>query len=240
MSSAAGPITAMRVSAGDERQQVAVVLQQHDRLSGDAPGERALRRRLIDGGRGVGVDERLLEQAERDLHPQHAPHGAVDERDRDPSGLDLRLERLAEAVELRQLDVEPGRQCHAAGGALVGGDLMERAQQHRREVVGDDHAVEAELAAQQVVENRPRAAARQAVDLVVRVHDRREPRFADRRLERPRVHLAQLARADVRRRVVEAALGGAVAEEVLAGGDDAAGERRRPGRRARRRRRGGR
>ena len=52
--------------------------------------------------------------------------------------------------------------------------------------------------------------------------------LADGRLEREELLVAQLARADVGRRLVEAALGEAVADHVLAGGDDAASPGRRP------------
>ena len=105
----------------------------------------------------------------------------------------------------------------------------------RREVVGDDRAGEAELAAQQVVEDQLRSAARHPVDRRVGVHDGREAGFGDRGAERLGVDLAQLARAEVHRRVVHPAFGEPVAEEVLAGRRDAVGERR-PARRARTRR----
>ena len=102
--------------------------------------------------------------------------------------------------------------------------MVVRDQQAGREVVGDDRAGEAELAAQQVVEDQLRPAARDAVDGRVRVHDGREAGFGDRGAERLGVHLAQLARAEVHRRVVHPAFGQSVAEEVLAGRGDTVGE----------------
>ena len=51
-----------------------------------------------------------------------------------------------------------------------------------------------------------------------------EPGDPDRRLEREELLVAQLARADVDRRLVEAALGQAVADHVLARGEHAVGE----------------
>ena len=47
------------------------------------------------------------------------------------------------------------------------------------------------------------------------------PGVADGRLEREQLLVAELARADVGRRLVEAALGQPVADHVLGGGDDA-------------------
>ena len=46
-----------------------------------------------------------------------------------------------------------------------------------------------------------------------------EPGLADRGLEREQLLVAQLARADVGRRLVQAALGEPVADQVLAGRD---------------------
>jgi hypothetical protein len=94
-------------------------------------------------------------------------------------------------------------------------------QQPHGVVVGHDHAVEAELAAQELVEDGGAPGARDAVDRGVRVHDRGQAGVPDGCRERLGVHLPQLAWSEVDRRVVHAALGEAVAEEVLAGGDHA-------------------
>ena len=61
------------------------------------------------------------------------------------------------------------------------------------------------------------------------------PGLADGRLEREELLVAQLARADVDRRLVEPALGQAVADHVLAGRDDAVGAGPGPGARGCRR-----
>src|SRR5689334_24936742 len=98
---------------------------------------------------------------------------------------------------------------------------MVRDEQLRRVVVGDDGTLEAQLAAQEVVEDFLRSTARQTVDRRVRVHDRRESGVADGGAERFGVDLAQLARAKMHRGVIESALRHRVTEEVLAGRGDA-------------------
>ena len=92
------------------------------------------------------------------------------------------------------------------------------------------------------VEQLGRGVARHAVDVAVGRHDARDPGRPDRRLEREQLLVAQLARADVRRRLVEAALGQPMADHVLGRGDDAVGAGPDPGaprcRRSRARRQG--
>ena len=72
-----------------------------------------------------------------------------------------------------------------------------------------------------VVSSSVRGVARHAVDVAVGGHDAADAGVADRRLEREQLLVAQLARADVRRRLVQPALGQPVADHVLAGREHA-------------------
>jgi len=74
------------------------------------------------------------------------------------------------------------------------------------EVVADDNPVEPEVAAEQVAQDLPRRADRDAVDLAVGVHHRRQLRLTNSGLERRGVHLQELTARDVSRRPVQAAL----------------------------------
>ncbi len=130
-------------------------------------------------------------------------------------------QRLAVTHQGGQLDVDPGLQGQAGGLGLIGGDVMVAEQILDGEIVGDQRALEANLAAQQVTEQLARRPAGDAVQLVVAVHDRRQPGFIDGRLEGGGIDFAQLALRDVRRRPVEAAFRRAIPGEVLAGGGHA-------------------
>ncbi len=59
-------------------------------------------------GRRLGVDIRVFKQAKLELHPQNAPHRRIDHLLRQPSRLDLGLERLAIKLGLGQLHIKPG------------------------------------------------------------------------------------------------------------------------------------
>ena len=100
-----------------ERQDAAVVLQQDERLAHGLARRPAGARRSRPGGseRAVGVG--LLEEAERDLLAQDAPHGVVDARLRDAAGLDERLQRGDE------LGVAVGHHDHVDAGVDRGLDV---------------------------------------------------------------------------------------------------------------------
>ena len=86
-----------------ERQRVAIVLEQHDRLVGRAAGERAIGRALPFE---IGVDVGMLEQAEQELRAQDARHGLIDRRDRrDLPGLHVGGQR-GEPFDLRHLEID--------------------------------------------------------------------------------------------------------------------------------------
>ena len=69
-----------------------------------------------------------------------------------------------------------------------------------------------------------RSAARHPVQLVVGVHNRRQPGFADRHFKRQQVHLTQLALAHVHRRPIETGFRHAMRSKVFAGGCHALGQ----------------
>ena len=240
MSSAAGPITAMRASRGESGSRSPSFLSRTIDCRATRRRERAECRRLIDGDAASASTNGPLEQAERDLHLQHAPHGAVDERDRDRVRcLDSAAERLAGAVELRQIDVQPRPpRRHAAGGALVGGDADGTMhEQHRRcsspATTTPSKPSSPRSRSSRIAREPPHG---RPSTRCVRVHDRREAGFADRRRERLGVDLAQLARADVHRRVVHAALGQRRSRGSACRSRRRRWRSRRPARRARRRR----
>src|SRR5262249_34423350 len=126
-------------------------------------------------------------------------------------------QRRAEAVDRRQLDIESRLERTARGVALPGRETVICLQRVDGEVVGHHDAVEAEIVPQEIAEERARASTRHAVELVIRVQDRGEPREPDRRLEREDIDVAQLARTEMRRRPVLTALRCPVPDEVLAG-----------------------
>ena len=90
-----------------------------------------------------------------------------------------------------------------------------------REVVGHDGAVETPLGPQEIGQQPAVRRARDPVELLVRVHHRRQTRVAHGGLERAEVHVAQLTFRDMRGRPVHATFGCAVSDEVLRRGDDA-------------------
>ena len=83
-----------------------------------------------------------------------------------------------------------------------------------------DRAVEAPFAAQDRGQEFLGGDARDAVDVRVGVHDARHTRVPDGGLERQEELLADLARPEVCRSLVEPAFGRSVADHVLPGGDD--------------------
>ena len=90
-----------------------------------------------------------------------------------------------------------------------------------RKVVGDHHAVEAELFTEQLRQDLGRPATRKPVYATVRAHNRAQAGITDGGGERLRKDLTQLPRPDLYRRMVAPTLRQAVSQEVLPGGQDA-------------------
>ena len=130
----------------------------------------------------------------------------------------------ANPAERRQLAVEARAQRHRGGGAQVAGQPMLADEHLDRGVVRGDDPVEAPFVAQDLGQQLVRDVAREPVDVAVGGHHAREPGDADGGLEREQLLVAHLARPEVDRRLVEAALGEPVADEVLAGRDDPGGD----------------
>jgi len=140
----------------------------------------------------VGVDERVVEQAEVELRPQQASHGVVDR------GLsDATLPHLGDQRRVRldvgQLDVHRGGEGAPSRFPDVGGDVMDLAELRDGEPVGDDHPVEPPLPAQHVVQQPPVGVGRKAVHLVVRRHHAPRASLLDRDFKGVEKHIPQRA-----------------------------------------------
>ena len=101
-------MTAMRFSGSQG--QYAVVGQQDDRLCDGLTGQRALLWRVECRLGGLRIHVGLLEEPERKLQPQDAPHGCVDDLKWPTSSLNLGFEWRAIEIRRRKLHVEPCRQ----------------------------------------------------------------------------------------------------------------------------------
>ena len=157
-----------------EREQ-AVVVEQHDSLLGDAP-RRGCVRGLVDRGL-VGLVGSAVDRAVGEQRAQVAEDVPVDVGDRRRAGRERGADRQRAVDDPGpRLDVEAVDQ---RGAGVVGGP-----------VVGDRHALEAPVAAQDVLEQRLVLAAEEAVDAVVGAHDRGHVRPLHSCLEHRQVELA--------------------------------------------------
>jgi hypothetical protein len=109
---------------------------------------------------------------------------------------------VAATVRERQLDVDARLDGRDFRGPLAGGHAVFAPEERHTVVVRDDRPVEAPLAPEAVRQESFVAGARSPVDVVVRVHYRGRVTLADHRLERERVHLAELPLADLYGRAV--------------------------------------
>ena len=219
------PISAIGLHASRiEREERAVVLEQHRRLLADRARDRRVAR---------DVHRRRRHRPVEDAQPEHLPIAArqrgVDRRHRDLVLVERRLEpRRAEPGRgadrgRRPASRDPSRR--ASDGAVA----------MRREEVRLHVAVEPPLPPQHVREERRVLAHVRAVHAVVRAHHRRDLAVAHRHLERQQVELVQHAVGDdgVLRRAIRLLL---VGDEVLRHRDHAVllhradlGHRHRPG-----------
>ncbi len=178
-----------------ERQH-AVVLQQHERLLRERPRRlRFLRGERLEHLVGGDLDIRPVEQAEPELHPEHAADRGVEQRlVHAPVGEAVR-QRAPEGDGARQLGVDAGGEGQACGLAEARRQPVGRRDHLDPHVVGGDDPVEPPLVAQDRRQQLVGGVARHAVDVAVRRHDARDPGMPDRRLERDELLVAQLARA---------------------------------------------
>ena len=197
-----------------ERQDAALVLEQHERLA--AGLSRALQalgraRDLRAAGRRAGA-VRVLEEPEPVLELEHAQAGGVHLLRSDLPVRDEPLELVRVAGRLH-VDVHGGVHGEARGLALIRRDAVRHELGHGG-VVGDDRPREAPLAAQHVVHQPFVGRGGNAVDRVEARHDE-VAAGVDGRLVRRKVLVAQAPLAHVDRVVLAAGLGRAVAGEVL-------------------------
>ena len=108
--SASGPITASEPSAaGVQRQQVALVAQQHRGPLGGDPGHLAVGRVGEHLAGAVLVDVRVVEQAQAHLRLEDAPHARVERLRRRPRPASQRLGQVGVGgVGDGHLHVHPG------------------------------------------------------------------------------------------------------------------------------------
>ena len=145
---------------------------------------------LVRSCRG-GLDVRRLEQPELELRSQHPADRGVDRRLADDATFHRVEQRRPVAVGARELDVQAGLECLDRGVRVERETVVVR-QLADREVVGDDAAVESPFLAEERCQELVVRGARDAVDLVVRVHHGANPRVAHDRLERMQVDVVQL------------------------------------------------
>ena len=158
-----------------ERQEPALVLQQDD-----GPPRRFKRQgtMLIAVGDGQGcslVYKGILEQAKLELDAQDLRHGFIHPFHGDVSSLN-RPFQVAEAAT--QLHVHAAGKGLDRGIALAGSDPVQAVQIVHAPAIGDDEALEAPFAAQQVLQQPGVDMRRHTVDLIVGSHHRANPAFA--------------------------------------------------------------
>ena len=204
-----GERTDQRDALRTEWQHRAVV-QEHERLDRRPPCKANMLG--IEGRRcGSLVNIRPLEEAERELHAQHATYRLVDQR-LDPAGGDERLQ-LCEIQRALHVHIDAGGERFLRGRRAVVRDAM-RDQLFDQGPVADDETAKLPFPLQHLIERERIRARRNIVECIEPRHQRCDA-GAHGRLERRHVHLAQQALRDVRRVVVATAFGRAITHVVL-------------------------
>ena len=142
-----------QVEPGRQRQQLLVVLQQHQRFAHGLAGDRAMFRRAEQreiAAVGPGRGRALVEQMRAQLDPEDAPHRIVQAADRDFARLRLRQRACVEALPAvgRHEHVEPGVDRGGAAGDGAAVDLAVGVP------VADDQAVEMHVVFQRAGQQR--------------------------------------------------------------------------------------
>ena len=161
----------------------------------------------------TALRERMLKEPGHELRIENA------------SGADIQVafvdqtsaERFGQSggVEFQEPFIHIASGFQSAGGRLgcvIG--KTERFEKFDCAAVGNDKALEAELAAQDVGQQMTAAAAGLSVDVAVGAHDRKSAR-ADRIAERAQLAVAEFDRSHVRRTVIVSALRTAVRDEMF-------------------------
>jgi hypothetical protein len=158
---------------GRQRQEVALVTQQRDRLLGRLQGGVPAR-----GDRGVGlarVHVRVVEEPQLKLEPQDPAYGLVDPFDGDQALLYVLRQPGVPAgvVERCHRHVDAGVDGFGDGAGEIGGDVVVVGKRRNVAEVADDHALEAEALAQLGGEQETRCRSRNVVDRSGVDHDSR-------------------------------------------------------------------
>ncbi len=200
-------------------QKPLVVLEQHDGLGRRfaRQGDRFRRRRQTVGlGR---VDIGIFERAAEELDLEDTAHRHVDFRLGDAAGLH-QFQQLRIGRRIRGFDVNAGLDGAISRFGQVGDQVVAGDQFVDGEIVGDRDALEAPLIAQDGRQQPLVGVRRDAVDFVVRRHDRARIGFLDDLLERRKEVLAQVAFTDLGRTDIGAVFRLAVTGHVLQRGED--------------------
>ena len=97
------------------------------------------------------VGEGMLEEAGEELGLEHALYGGVELRERQ-GAVRHGGDECGEADGLRDFHVDAGAEGEQAGGGVIGSHVMAGVELAHGEVIGDDEALEAERAAQDVTQ----------------------------------------------------------------------------------------
>ena len=209
------------VERGGQRQD-AVVGDEHDRPAGELEADpRLVVGQLGELGLGRLVAIGTVEQAQAELDAKDPADGLVEKAFADAPGLESRPKRGGVGRRPRELEVHARLERHGRHGHRIVGQVVGGLEHLDPGVIGGDDAVEPPALAQDRGEQLVRGVTGQPVHVAVGGHDARQSRVDHRGLEREELFVAHLARAEVHRRLVEAAFGQAVADEVLAGGQHA-------------------
>jgi hypothetical protein len=181
-----------RPDAGIERRDRILVLQEHEGLLGEATCKLAVRDRCDEPLGRRRVDVRIFEETEAEPGRQHTTDRGVQQRLQYRVRFDRLAKCVAEAHNRRKLDVHARLERDPPRLSPVRGNRMPLAGLLDSRVVRHGVAPEAETVAKQLRQDLPGDRG-QTVEIAEAVHDRREIRFSDRRLERERHLLVELS-----------------------------------------------
>ena len=209
-----------------ERQQVVVVLQQHQALAGGLPGHGqvgGVQHHRI--GRIQGA-VRTVEEALAHLHAQNLAHPGIQHRHRHPALADQFAQRQNERAGLLEVGahVHPGEDRLAHGVLQIGGHVVLAVEILHGVAVGHHVSLKAHAPAQHVDQKVGTAGHGDAVVVVVGAHHAQRVGGADHPFVRPQVQHFHLPRRDLgigAGLALARALVIGIHREVLHGGDHA-------------------
>ena len=172
---------------------------------------------VVEYGRLVLVNVRIVKQTEAEFHTENVAYGFVDDAFLHLAFLD-KFRKLLDKRVAYHFHVDTGVN-RFLGYVLVVGCKAVVNHLAGRVPVGNDDTVKAPLAAKHVAEDEFVARRGHAVVVVERSHERSGSGSLSG-LKRREIDVAQVALGDKRRVVVASALCGSVADEVLGAGSD--------------------